>query len=50
MHTFVGVTPIADGTEEPELEECEDEEEEGEEGAIEVTLPTGVSETGSCRI
>lgn len=42
------MTPTDDGTDEkvPEEEECEDEEEEG---AIEGTLPAGVSETGSCR-
>jgi len=50
--TFVGVTPIDDGTSEkiPEEEECEDEEEEEEEeGAVEGILPAGVRETGSCR-
>lgn len=45
------MTPTDDGTDEkvPEEEECEDEENEEEEGAIEGTLPAGVSETGSCR-
>lgn len=37
---------------ESEEEECEeeDEEEEEEKGAVEVSLPAGVSETGSCCI